>query len=192
MTVAALIIAGWALYFMYDQPPGMDGYHEIRDRILKSIFGWAHVGGGGIAMALGPLQFLRSLRRTGQPSSQGNSRFSAHSWIGRVYTTAVLSSSIGSLEIIKNSDLFPFGAAGFLALGGSWFISAALGWIALWKDKVDVAAHKKWMTRNFALTYAAVMLRWQFPLLIVLGVDVKLALSWTGWTCWVPNLIFVD
>lgn len=192
MTVAAFIIAGWTFYFMSTQPPGMEGYDAIRSRILGNFLGVAHVGGGGTAMALGPFQFLKALRRTGSAEASGSPRFSAHSWIGRVYTIAVLMSGVGSLDIVKKSDLFTFGAIGFLALGTSWVITALLGVRAMWKETVDINSHKKWMTRNFALTYAAVMLRWQFPLMIILGMDVKLALSWSGWACWVPNLIFVD
>lgn len=191
MTMAAFIIAGWTFYFVYTQPPGMDGYKEIRARILGNFLGAAHVGGGGIAMALGPFQFLGSLRRTGK-SHRASSRFSAHSWLGRIYTTAVLFSGVGSLDIVRKSDLHTFGAVGFVALGSIWTITALMGWAAMWKNACDIDSHQKWMTRNFALTYAAVMLRWQFPLLIALGMDVKLALSWTGWSSWVPNLFFVD
>lgn len=191
MTVAAFIIAGWTFYFMSTQPPGMDGYDAIRSRILGNFLGVAHVGGGGTAMALGPFQFLKSLRRTGREAS-GSSRFSVHSWIGRIYAIAVLMSGVGSLDIIKKSDLYTFGALGFLALGSAWVVTAILGWRAMWKDTVDINGHKRWMTRNFALTYAAVMLRWQFPLMIILGMEVKLALSWSGWLCWVPNVFFVN
>lgn len=191
MTAAAFVIAGWTFYFIYTQPPGLDGYVGIRNRILGNMLGVAHVGGGGIAMTLGPFQYIKTLRRTGRPST-GSPRFSAHSWIGRVYTVAVLASGVGSLDVIKKSDLYTFGSLGFIALGSAWVVTAALGWRAMWKDTADVEAHRRWMTHNFALTYAAVMLRWQLPLLLVLGVETKLALSWTGWTCWVPNLMFVD
>lgn len=188
MTAAAFVIAGWTFHFIYHQPPGMDGYVEIRNRILGNPLGFAHVFGGGTAMALGPFQFLRSLRSQGRPSP----RFSTHSWVGRIYTLAVLASGVGSIDIVKNSDLYTFGAVGFAALGLAWVVTGSLGWAAMWKEKPDVDAHKKWMTRNFALTYAAVMLRWQFPLMIILGTEVKLALSWSGWCCWVPNLVFVN
>lgn len=193
MTLAAFIIGGWAFHFMYEQPPGGDGYDKIRDRILGNPLGWAHVGGGGLAMVLGPFQFLRRLRRTGKASQlEGSPRFSTHSWVGRAYTLAVLASGIGSVDIIKKSDLYRFGTVGFVALGTSWVITACLGWAAMWREKPDIDGHKKWMTRNFALTYAAVMLRWQFPLMLILGMELKLALSWSGWVSWVPNVMFVN
>lgn len=193
MAILSFIVGGWAFHFMYDQPPGMDGYDAIRARILANPLGWAHVGGGGLAMVLGPFQFLRSLRRTGKPG-QGSPRFSAHSIIGRISSVACIASAIGSVDIIKNSDLYEFGKWGFIALGTSWFISATMGWAAMWLPggKQNIDGHKRWMTRNFALTYAAVMLRWQFPLMIILGMEVKLALSWSGWMCWVPNILFVE
>lgn len=193
MTVAALVVAGWAFFFIFVQPPGGEGYPEIRARILANWLGWAHVGGGGVAMMLGPFQFLKSLRRTGKPS-RGSPRFSAHSIIGRIYAISVLSSAIGSLDIVKKSDLYTFGAAGFLTLGAGWFVTASLGWAAMWKGTgPDIDAHKRWMTRNFTLTYAAVMLRWQLPLMIMgFGMETKYALSWTGWISWVPTLLLVE
>lgn len=191
MTVAALIVGGWAFHFMYEQPPGLDGYVEIRGRILANPLGWAHVGGGGVAMVLGPFQFLRGLRRTGEGGAL-SPRLSAHSWAGRLSCAAVLAAGAGSVDIIKNSDLYPFGRAGFVALGASWAATACLGWAAMWRGEPDVDGHRRWMTRNFALTYAAVMLRWQFPLMLILGMELKLALSWSGWASWVPNLLFVD
>ncbi|KAJ4391014.1 hypothetical protein N0V93_004627 [Gnomoniopsis smithogilvyi] len=188
MTVAAFIVAGWTFHFIYHQPPGMDGYVDIRNRILGNPLGFAHVFGGGTAMALGPFQFIRSLRSQGKTSP----RFSTHSWVGRIYTLAVLASGVGSIDIVKKSDLYTFGAVGFIMLGLSWLVTGTLGWLAMWKGTPDIDSHKKWMIRNFALTYAAVMLRWQFPLMIILGTEVKLALSWSGWCCWVPNLLFVN
>lgn len=192
MTVAALVVAGWAFVFVFIEPPGGEGYPEIRARILANWLGIAHVGGGGIAMLLGPFQFLTSLRRTGRPS-QGSPRFSAHSIVGRIYAISVLSSAIGSLDIVKKSDLYTFGAAGFLSLGAGWFVTASLGWAAMWKATPDIDAHKRWMTRNFTLTYAAVMLRWQLPLMTMgFGMELKYALSWTGWISWVPTLLLVE
>lgn len=167
--------------------------------MLGDILGCAHVGGGGIAMALGPFQFLNGIRRTGKSKGKGQglytkdeARNSLHSWLGRVSTVACVASGIGSIHIVKKSDLYDWGEWGFVALGLAWIVTATLGWAAAaWGDKPDIDSHKKWMTRNFSLTYAAVMLRWQLPLLLRCGLSLKFALSFSGWLCWVPNLIYV-
>ena len=44
------------------------------------------------------------------------------------------------------------------------------------------------MTRSFALTYAAVMLRIYLPLAMIVGLDFAQAYPAIAWLCWVPNL----
>lgn len=193
MAIAAFITAAYTFYFIFASPSGYSEYplSEIQRRLLGNMLGVAHVWGGGTAMALGPFQFLSSLRRTGK-LPQADTRNSAHSWIGRLYNLCVIAAGIGSLDVVKRSDLYDFGRWGFLALGAAWTVTAVLGWLAMWGDKPDIQSHKKWMRRNFALTYAAVMLRWQLPILIYFRLKLKFALSITGWSCWVPNVLFVD
>lgn len=192
MTIAALITAGWTFYFVTATPSGYSDYSlaPIQKRMLSDILGWAHVVGGGTAMALGPIQFLASLRRTGKHPDPRNS---VHSWIGRVYMLCVLASGVGSLRVVFKADLYIWGTWGFFSLGVAWIVTASLGWAAMYKKdgKPDIAAHRMWMTQNFALTYAAVMLRWELPILLAYGWPIKFALSFTGWLCWVPNCIFV-
>lgn len=48
------------------------------------------------------------------------------------------------------------------------------------------------MARNFSLTYAAVMLRWQLPLFVSFGMEIEPALTLTGFTSWIPNMIFAE
>lgn len=200
MALAAFVTAAYTFYFIFASPRGYSDYplSEIQRRLLGNVLGVAHVWGGGSAMALGPFQFLSSLRRTGKSSlpeeqQADTTRNSAHSWLGRVYNLCVIAAGIGSLDIVKRSDLYDFGRWGFLALGAAWTVTAVLGWLAMvWGDKPDIQRHKRWMRRNFALTYAAVMLRWQLPLLIYSRLELKFALSITGWSCWVPNVLFVD
>lgn len=191
MTVAALVTAAWTFYFIFQETDGYDGYEaaKIQARILANVLGKAHVWGGGTAMALGPFQFLASLRRT---------RHAVHAWIGRAYNVCVVAAGVGSLDIVTKSDLEEWGRWGYVVLGSAWAATALLGWWAIlggdawWGKKADVEGHKRWMTRNFALTYAAVMLRWQFPLLLRYGLTQRLALSISGWLCWVPNILFVE
>lgn len=195
MTVAALVTAAWTFYFIFQKTDGYDGYEAaaIQARILANVLGKAHVWGGGTAMALGPFQFLAGLRRTGKQDT----RHSVHSWIGRAYNVCVVAAGVGSLDIVTKSDLEEWGRWGYVVLGSAWAVTALLGWWAIlggaaWGKKANVEGHKRWMTRNFALTYAAVMLRWQFPLLLRYGLTQRLALSISGWLCWVPNILFVE
>ena len=56
----------------------------------------------------------------------------------------------------------------------------------------NVAAHRRWMIRNFSLAFAAVMLRLYLPAAVVAGADFALAYAVIAWACWVPNLAFAE
>jgi len=56
----------------------------------------------------------------------------------------------------------------------------------------DVVAHRRWMLRTFALTYAAVTLRlWLLALVPLLG-DFPSAYMLVPFLCWVPNLLVAE
>lgn len=51
------------------------------------------------------------------------------------------------------------------------------------------AAHRVWMMRSAALTFADVTLRLWLPLQLVAGIPFETACAIVAWLCWVPNLI---
>ena len=56
----------------------------------------------------------------------------------------------------------------------------------------DIEHHREWMTRNYALTFAAVMLRlWQLAFGMA-GVDFLLGYMTVAWLCWIPNLMAAE
>ena len=71
-----------------------------------------------------------------------------------------------------------------------WLVTIVVGMDAIWKG--NVAKHRAWLMRNFALTYAAVSLRPQLAAMILSGVEFELALNITAFSSWIPNLIFVE
>jgi hypothetical protein len=56
----------------------------------------------------------------------------------------------------------------------------------------DLEAHRQWMIRNYALTFAGVMLRVWAPLSVGMGADFTTAYIIIGWACWVPNLLVAE
>jgi hypothetical protein len=75
---------------------------------------------------------------------------------------------------------------GFAVLGLSWLFT---GWMAyiLIRNK-DIEHHREWMTRNYALTFAGVMLRLYMPISVILGFDFMKSYIVVAWLCWIPNL----
>ena len=85
----------------------------------------------------------------------------------------------------------PIGTAGFGTLAVLWIGFALLGLRAIRRG--EVAVHRRWMIRTFALTYAAVTLRlWLAVLVPVLGGDFRAAYLIVPFLCWVPNLVVIE
>lgn len=178
MAVPALISGVWGIYVSTAYPEL--GAHYAR-MFAVPLIAFLHTAGGGLASLIGPFQFHGGFRRR-YPS--------VHRWLGRVYLTAVGLSALGGLYLSPGSlAANTFGVA-FIALALAWLYT---GWHAYATiRRRDVQAHRRWMIRNFALTYAAVTLRIEMPLLIAAGMDPTMALNVVGWTCWVPNLLVVE
>jgi hypothetical protein len=81
-------------------------------------------------------------------------------------------------------------AAGFGLLAVPWLATTAVG---VWKARArDFAAHRQWMIRSAALTFAAVTLRHELPLLVLGGLEFPTAYTIVAWLCWVPNLLVAE
>lgn len=178
LAIPSFIIAGYAIFFIVAAPPGDP---SVKARVLASWLGVMHVTGSLVALGVGPLQFHVGLRRH---------RPAVHRWVGRVYVAGIFVGGFGGFSTSLNSISYPIGDYGFAVLAGAWIVTASLAMSAIWRG--DVQGHRKWMIRNFAMTWAAVMLRWQLILLIFLGLTHEGALTITAFSSWIPNLFFVE
>ncbi len=143
---------------------------------------YAHVFGAAVALALGPLQFWGRLRQQ---------RPALHRALGRIYLG--LGVGLGGLAGLFLAAQAAGGMAarlGFAALALAWLYTGvhALGAA----QARDFAMHRRWMTRNFALTFAAVTLRLWLPASAVAGLPFETAYPWVAWLCWLPNLVVAE
>lgn len=141
-----------------------------------------HIGGGIVAALTGPLQFWGGFRN----------RFRAlHRVLGKIYIAAVLTGAVFGLMIATTALGGTVSQTGFSALALAW---AGTTLIAYRRIRTGtVAAHRRWMIRSFALTFAFVMLRIIFPALqFGAGLDQVTAFQITSWACWVPNLLLAE
>ena len=107
-----------------------------------------HAGLAGIALLIGPFQFLSPLR----------DRYPfVHHLIGRVYIVCVLIGSIAAFFSALFSVSGLVAQVGFVTLDILWFYSICQAYVAIRRGQIPV--HRVWMTRNYALTFGAVMLR---------------------------------
>ena len=143
---------------------------------------YSHVVGAAVALGLGAFQFSTRLRTT---------RPQLHRWMGRLYLgVGVL---VGRHRRPDHGDARIGGLParlGFGLLAVVWLFTGARAYLAIRSG--NTAAHRRWMVRNFSLTFAAVTLRLYLPASGVAGVPFEVAYPIIAWVAWVPNLIVAE
>jgi uncharacterized membrane protein len=143
---------------------------------------YTHAFASILALVLGPFQFTARLRQH-YPM--------VHRWLGRCYLgVGVLVGGLAGLYMSQFAFGGPVARAGFAALAVAWLYTGLRAYISI--RHRAFAEHRKWMIRNYALTFAAVMLRLYLPASMVAGIEFSLAYAVIAWLCWVPNLAFVE
>ncbi len=150
--------------------------------ILNTTALLMHIVGAMLAVILGPFQFLPRIR---------SSRFlNVHRWLGRTYLIAVLVGGLGGLYMAPLSYGGLPSHLGFASLGVLWLFS---GWKAYRHiRRKEIEPHREWMVRNYALTFAGVMLRLWMPLSGAVGFEFLPSYMVVAWLCWVPNLLVAE
>ena len=155
---------------------------------------YVHAFGGGIALIIGPFQFLSRLR---------NRRPILHRWMGRIYLIAVLLSGLAAFLIAPGMISGLVGEIGLLLLATLWLLTGWNAYRNIRAGKKEI--HREWMIRNYALTFSAVTLRLWLVLLIgtqVPFLESKYANDFDAlfveayrvvmWLAWVPNLMVAE
>lgn len=145
------------------------------------IAGYAHMALGGIAMLIGPFQFVTKLRvkYTG-----------LHRWFGRVYVASVLLSAVAGFALALTATGGLVAKVGFATMAIIWFYSATLAFTSIRAKQVE--AHKRWMIRSYALTLSGVTLRVYLGLFFASGMSFSEFYPVLAWISWVPNLLIVE
>lgn len=179
MVFFSLGVCAYAIYAYGVLAPGTLVHPDMRAAYEAKA--WTlrlHIFAAIAALALGPFQFSPRLRAR-LPR--------LHRWMGRTYLSAgVAVGGVAGLYLAQGAfgGLVP--RLGFSLLALAWLYT---GWRAFAAIRGgDVAAHREWMVRNFALTLAAVTLRFYIPAFMAAGVRFEDAYPVIAWLCWVPNL----
>ncbi|WP_448625919.1 DUF2306 domain-containing protein [Geodermatophilus sp. URMC 64] len=151
---------------------------------------YLHVFFAGVVLVLSPLQFAARLRARAPR---------VHRATGRIVLGSIAIAGCAGLVIAPFNRAGLVGTLGFGLLAVLWLTCAAVAFRAIRRG--DVPAHRRWMARTFALTYAGVTLRlWMMaipPVVAALtGVDGQVAWDRTylviAFLCWVPNLLVAE
>ncbi|MBO1752877.1 DUF2306 domain-containing protein [Actinotalea sp. BY-33] len=170
---------------------GLGGAYAAAGPVFQGAL-YVHIVTASVALLLGPLQFVAALRRRA---------LGLHRAVGRVYMFSVGLGGLSSLVLLPVNSAGFVGAFGFGALAVLWLLTGLRALRAVRSG--DLAGHQAWMIRNYALTFAAVMLRLWLGVLI--GVQVPFAGPETDaealfsnayaavpFLCWLPNLVVAE
>jgi uncharacterized membrane protein len=183
MTLLSLVTIAFVARYLAFNPESY--FPEQREVYLRREFVLGvHVLSGILALATGPLQFVRKIRR----------RFLLlHRSLGVVYIASCTGLGLSGLVLATTSyagwtTSLAFGLLGLSMLFTTW---TALRMVLARR----IGDHRRWMIRSFSLAFAGVMLRVLSPIYAVLsGVGLvsfsfETAYTWIAWLSWVPNLL---
>jgi len=179
----AVGVAGYAVYAYSALPIGAAVHPDMRASFeAHRTAVYLHVFGAAVAMLLGPLQFTARVRERW---------LNLHRWTGRAYLgLGVLVGGLAGLYLAR----FAYGGLtaqiGFGALAVLWLYSGVRAYLAI--RRRSILEHQRWMTRNYAFTFAAVTLRLYVPASFMAGLDFAGAYAVIAWLCWVPNLVVAE
>ncbi len=141
-----------------------------------------------LPLVIGPVQFF--LRRL-TPPIRREKYLPLHRWLGRTYVIGALIGGVSGLYLALFAygglvSSLGFGTLAVLTLASTWFAYRRI-------CAKNEASHKEWMTRSYALIFAAVTLRLLLGLYQgAFGIEEEQAYQLVAWTSWIPNLIVAE
>ena len=179
MVLLALAIAAYATALLVN--PASRSSFVLALLAERPIATFAHFGGSALALAIGGFQLHPTLRK----------RIRAlHRWLGRCYVLAVAVGGSAGLFMAWYANGGVAGRLGFAFLALAWLGTTAAGYACI--RKAEVAAHRRWMIRSYALTFAAVTLRLYIPASQAMGIPFDTAYPVIAWLSWLPNLAVAE
>jgi uncharacterized membrane protein YozB (DUF420 family) len=175
--IAWFLATDAAVFLVYTPEKYTDYYWPRRGGMIL------HVSAGALALTVGLVQIFLGL--------SGRTR-RLHRVLGRIYLGAVLvgvsASCYLAVTIPPGSPAYTLGLVG---LGIAWFFTTVAGYRALMLG--NVAGHRAWMIRSFAVTFSFVTLRVIATMIASLGLmSYDDATSPAAWLCWIVPLAIVE
>jgi uncharacterized membrane protein len=153
LLIVAIVFAA-VLVFPYLTLDVDDSRLDVPDGLHYAVL-VTHIFAATVALVLGPLQFLPRVR----------AHRPVHRAIGRTYLLAgVLPAALAAVPVALWSGRL-LTQVGLITAAVLWLTTGGLAYRAARRH--DFAAHRTWMTRNFALTFLAVTSRILVPVLLL-------------------------
>jgi uncharacterized membrane protein len=141
-----------------------------------------HATTGGLALMIGPFQFLSRLRAK---------RPALHRLLGRIYLICILIGGLAAFfsALVSISGFVAQFGLGFLAI--IWLYSAYRAYETIRRGQIQL--HRIWMTRNYTLTFAAVIFRfWLLVGAVLLRLPFHEVYASAAWFSWILPLLVVE
>ena len=189
ITILAISISGYAIVQYLILGPDKSGFVMSKmnfGHVLNAVWYimlYIHASASLIALALGPFLLSRKIRNKNQ---------TLHKRLGIIYYIGILFGGLSGLYLAFHATGGILSTFGFGLLSLFWLSTAGT---ALYQIKQrQIEQHRKWMIRNYSLTFAAVTLRmWLLVFILLAGVE-NYVTSYTiiSWLCWIPNLLIAE
>lgn len=173
----AVLIATYGIVFPILLPDMPDDFHR-RYLDMSLLLIYMHVMCSGIALLISPLQMVIYRRNR-----------VLHRYLGRVYFLAVIAGSVGGYYMALHAVGGFISTLGLAILATLWWSFTLLA--VMYARDGNIAAHRRWMLRSFALTYAAVTLRLLSPILSAYFDEVTQS-QIVYWASWTLNLALME
>lgn len=173
----AAMIGLYGIAFPILLPDMPDEFHR-RYLSMTSALISMHVVCAGIALLIAPLQLVIYRRNR-----------MLHRYLGRVYFLAVMAGSVGGYYMAWYAFGGFISTLGLAVLSTLWWSFTLLA--VIYARAGNIAAHRRWMLRSFALTYAAVTLRLMSPVLSIF-LDQLTQSQVVYWASWTLNLALMQ
>jgi hypothetical protein len=192
LTIGALLMFLLAARYFFldlDTAAADPDQNILRELYLQRPVGlYIHAFAIMFPLIIGPVQFF--LRRL-TPEVRRAKYLPLHRWLGRIYVTGALIGGVAGLYLAFYAYGGFVSALGFGLLAVLLLTCTSIAYLRI-RAKNEFS-HKEWMTRSYALIFAAVTLRVQLVIFqVAFGVEELAAYQATAWSSWVPNLIIAE
>ncbi|MEX2111903.1 MAG: DUF2306 domain-containing protein [Pirellulales bacterium] len=164
-------------------PPGATGFEaRYYDHPYLTL---VHIGTGLLFMVLGPLQFMPSIR---------NRWLGFHRWCGRIFLVASLVGVVTAVAFVPMLPVFGSLATQIGVVVASTYFMVALVQGYRHIRRREIAQHREWMIRLFALGLGISSFRLIVPLLMMLPLGATFTEAWDAavWLGFVGNVTIAE
>ncbi|TAJ74662.1 MAG: DUF2306 domain-containing protein [Phenylobacterium sp.] len=153
---------------------------EVMANLFARPWLMLHAGAASTALLVGGFQALPAVRR----------RPALHRGLGLTYVAGCFVGGVAGFAMAFGTTAGPVAGWGFGILAVIWVYVTGQGWLAARARRID--AHRRWMIRSFALTFAAVTLRLYLPIGAMAGLEFAEIYRLNAWISWIPNLLLAE